>query len=53
MKYLPDINICICVIKRKPVEALKHLRKQSLLTFEIFPSDEKAALQYGVVRTEL
>jgi tRNA(fMet)-specific endonuclease VapC len=87
MKYLLDTNICIYLIKKKPIEVIKKLselnindigissitlseleygvekssnperNKIALIEFlsmiEIYDYDDKAAKEYGKIRTEL
>ena len=87
MRYMLDTNICIYIIKEKPIKVLKKLRtfdlsdlvisaithseleygvvksshrkenREALIKFlaplEIVPYDDKAAVDYGQIRTHL
>ena len=50
MKYMLDTNICIYIIKQKPLKVLKHFRRQAVGDIGI-SSITLAELRYGVSKS--
>jgi len=51
MKYMLDTNICIYIIKRKPVKVIKHLKKIPFPNIGI-SSITLSELEYGVEKSQ-
>ena len=51
MKYMLDTNICIYIIKKRPVHVLSHLKKQNIEDVCI-SSVTLAELEYGVQKSQ-
>lgn len=50
MTYIPDTNICIYIINQKPPIILAKFQS---IPLEIFNFDYSAALEYGIIRSNL
>ncbi len=53
MKYLLDTNICIYLIKRKPIEVFYRFKSHHIHEEPFLGSSLLLALQYGNIRTDL